>query len=487
MKHPNILLLWTDEQRHDTLPVAGTHHPDMPELARLSGHSCAFTRAYCTQPVCTPARGSVMTGLMPHRHGAITNNVALDPSVPCLPELLPERVYATGYIGKWHLGDECFAQHGFEEWVGVDDSYVRYYSPERDRNHRCEYHHWLVSRGYRPDHNGIFGRHFAANLPESESKPAFQADQAIDFIDRHRGEPWCLSVNMLEPHMPFTGPRDGDYDPQAIPLPDNHLADPDDSCFLRHRLLNRRFRSQSFSCFDFSDEAGWRRLRANYYGLCSQIDHHFGRILRALEASGQYDDTLVIFTSDHGDMMGSHRMVAKTTMYEEATRIPLLVKLPGQRSHRRCEHPVSQIDLVPTALEACGVAIPDDIQGQSLVATAAGAAHEHRDVLVQWTFNKDQDFTFLDGEGAALPWAAGLGDGPSLTAAWEAPMRTLITDDGWRYSANDLGEQECFHLASDPGETRNLAGSDEAPLDELHSRLLARMDDLGDELSLPWL
>ena len=131
----NVLILWTDQQRYDTLRCNGSTVDLMPNLDALSKHCTVFERPYCTSPVCTPSRGSVMTGLMPHRHGAMFNNQLLFEETRCLPEILADHDdFATGYIGKWHLGDELYAQHGFQEWVGSEDGYQAYFSEARDRN-----------------------------------------------------------------------------------------------------------------------------------------------------------------------------------------------------------------------------------------------------------------------------------------------------------------------------------------------------------------
>ena len=159
---PNLLFIWTDEQRADTMAAYGNTKIHAPNLDKLASESIVFRKAYVTQPVCTPSRSSVMTGLWPHTNGCTTNNVPLAKEVHCLPELITDRQYRTAYMGKWHLGDEIFTQHGFEEMVSIEDGYARYYGPGRDRTQRSDYHHFLIANGYKPDQNdGTFGREFA--------------------------------------------------------------------------------------------------------------------------------------------------------------------------------------------------------------------------------------------------------------------------------------------------------------------------------------
>jgi arylsulfatase A-like enzyme len=156
MTKPNLLFIFTDEQRADTMAAYGNRHIETPHLNRLALESAVFDQAYVTQPVCTPSRSSIMTGLYPHTNGCIENNHALPPDVPCLPEMLADGDYVTGYHGKWHLGDEIFSQHGFDEWISIDDGYRKYYSPGRDREARSSYHHFLVEQGFRPANGTAF-------------------------------------------------------------------------------------------------------------------------------------------------------------------------------------------------------------------------------------------------------------------------------------------------------------------------------------------
>src|SRR5215467_1408830 len=148
---PNLLFLWTDEQRADTLQVNGNYRFHMPVLNRLASESIVFGNTYVTQPVCTPSRGAILSGLYPHQHKCVHNNLRLDRSIPLQPELLNDSAYHTGYIGKFHLGDEAFPQHGFNEWFGTEDVYSDYYYPDRDPDVRSAYHHYLLNQGYKPD------------------------------------------------------------------------------------------------------------------------------------------------------------------------------------------------------------------------------------------------------------------------------------------------------------------------------------------------
>lgn len=229
-ERPNLFFIFTDQQRLDTLACYGNHKIHMPNLNRLAEQSVVFEEPHCTQPVCTPSRGSLMTGLWPHAHGATNNNIPLRSDVPCLTEQFSDEAraaYYTAYMGKRHLDDEIFAQHGYSQWVAIEDSYIKHYNPERDRNERSQYHHFLTDTGFRPDPNTqVFDRGYACLLSERYSKPQFLGNEASRFIRDHQHRLWILTVNFLEPHGPFFSARDDQYDPAEVDLPDNFDAVP---------------------------------------------------------------------------------------------------------------------------------------------------------------------------------------------------------------------------------------------------------------------
>ena len=228
---PNLLFIFTDEQRYDTLAAYGNAHLAMPNLNRLAAESIVFERTYVTQPVCTPSRASLLTGLYPHSHGLTENNLRLADSIPCLPEMMEPSGYAVSYHGKWHLGDEIFAQHGFEEFISVEDEYARYYSPGRDPDTRSNYHHFLLENGFHPANGRIFGREEAAHLPEEFGKPAFLAQQHPNLSAPTKNSRVILYVNFLEPAHAVHQPARQPVRPQAgqapgafelLPAPETH-------------------------------------------------------------------------------------------------------------------------------------------------------------------------------------------------------------------------------------------------------------------------
>ncbi len=460
MNRPNLLFIFTDEQRADTLAAYGNHKIDMPNLNRLAESSVVFDQAYCTQPVCTPARSSLLSGLYPHTTGCKGNNIPLASDTRTLPELVSQGNYVTGYHGKWHLGDEIFAQHGFDEWVSIEDNYSDYYSPGRDRSARSSYHHFLLEHDYQPDDNDHFSRGFAAKLPEAVGKPAFLAETAARFIRQYQQQPFILFVNFLEPHMPFFGPRDHQYDPAAVDLPPNFADVPTNDQHLKARLCHAAYFEHGHSGLPLKNEADWRRMIANYWGLNSLVDTHTGTILSTLEDCGLMEDTIIVFTSDHGDMMGSHQLLAKTLMFQEAVRVPLLIKLPGQTEPRHVQQPISQIDLLPTLLDYMGQDIPEHLQGKSRRAEMEGEAHTHDDVFIEW--NSSETGILEHYHDRPLPvWLTRLADRTAFEQAIADPLRTVVTPDGWKFTYSFTGQHELYELTADPYETTNLAGKAE--------------------------
>jgi arylsulfatase A-like enzyme len=484
MPKPNLLFIFTDEQRADTMAAYGNNVIQTPNLNRLSESCHVFDRTYVTQPVCTPSRASIMTGRWPHTCGLVRNNISLPVDTPCLPEMLPSGDYATAYHGKWHLGDELFAQHGFDEWVSIEDGYTNNYSPGRDKSTRSDYDQWVQAQGVHPHPEKSIGRSEATRLPEQYGKPAFLAQESSRFIRENKDRPFCLYTNFLEPHMPFFGPRDDQHDHADITMPINFDNPPTDDQPLRARFNYLKHLEKGDSDRQLRTEADWRRQIANYWGLCSLVDTHVGTILQTLEECGLYDDTIIVYTSDHGDMMGSHRMLAKTVMFEEAVKVPLLVKLPGQDSCTHVARPVSQVDLVPTLLDLMGADVADHLDGTSLAPLMDGDTPEPEDVIIEWNGT--------DGLGAkaredAPEWQNELGTPEEVAAELSTQVRGILTPDGHKFNCRVNGDHELYDLNADPGETRNLA-SDASQTDRMRDmlgRIRRWQDDTGDEVELP--
>jgi arylsulfatase A-like enzyme len=462
---PNLLFLWTDQQRADTLAAYGNRTYRVPALNRLASESVVFDRSYVTQPVCTPSRSSVLTGLWPHTSGCVRNNIPLRADIRTWPELLGDSAYRTGYMGKWHLGDEIFAQRGFQEWAAIEDGIYRpFYSAGRDPNARSAYHHFLVKMGYQPGKDNLFGRQFATTLPVEHSKPSFLAIEASKFILKNRAEPWILYVNFLEPHTPFASALNDLHSAEEAPLPKNHPGipeGPEPAWYQRRRAS--LMRKGGFEGMDMSAPEQWQRVARNYAGLCALVDQAVARILWALEASGQAENTVLAFTSDHGEMLGSHSLLAKQVMYEEAVRVPFLLRVPfRQQKPQRVLQPVSHIDIVPTLVELLGKKDCCQLQGQSLVPVLGGRERQHGEVFIEWTADEKDS-----------------GAGPN--------GRTVISPDGWKLVLYDTDQCLLFNRSQDPLEMRNLYGQSQhaGVVARLHSRITEWQRKTGDKFESP--
>jgi arylsulfatase A-like enzyme len=458
---PNLLFLWTDQQRANTLAVYGNRGYHVPVMNELASRSIVLGRCYDSQPICTPARSTVMTGSYPHQNGCVNNGIPLRRETKAVPELLNDSAYRTGYMGKWHLGDEGSAQHGFQEWVSM----------ERKGGIRTSYHDFLAQLGYKPDSETDFSREFAARLPFDHGKPAFLAGRASEFIMKNRREPWMLYVNFLEPHPPYFGPlRDLHSDTEA-PLPPNYGpgVEREPVTYQRKREAPRHLTDEELGLDVSPSEANskegrrdaFRVLNRYYAGNCSNVDHALGRILWALEASGQADNTIIAFTTDHGEMGGAHSLAQKSVMYEEAIHVPMLLRVPWRQSRQIVvPQPVGHIDLVPTILELMqGKPAPESLPGESWLGLLAGKARREDHVFIEWKTDKDV----------------------------RSDARTAISPDGWKLVLYEKDNCMLFNRNRDPLEMSNLYYRSEhrATVRKLRNRIQKWQEQQRDTMPLP--
>ena len=445
---PNLLFLWADQQRPDTMRVYGNDKIHAPNFNRLTDQSLVFQNAYVSQPVCTPSRSTVMTGLWPHTTGCTTNNIALPEKIPCLPEILADSGYRTGYFGKWHLGDELFAQHGFEEWESIEDIYNEYFRAGKDRNRRSTYDRFLREHGYKPDSpDGTFSRLFEAHMPIEHCKPKFLELKATDFLRRHRNEPFMLYLNFLEPHPPYYGPLNDEHRVADIQLPPNYATSVGEDEPLAYHLKRMRDSQKRDEGMDLTTDAGWLRLIANYWGNVTLIDRSIGAILDTLQELGLAENTIVVHTSDHGEMLGSHRMVQKGVMYEQAVRVPWIMRVPRLGLRQRIVRGrFSQIDLLPTLLDLLGKAMPGRFPGRSLMPVVERGNPPKEPVIIEWNPDRPGANEYRDAQHSA----------EEVRRAYSAHTRTAISVDGWKLCLSDADKNQLFDLEQDPWESKNL-------------------------------
>lgn len=498
-KPRNILILLSDQQRPDTIGAYwdGREHqrrhaasadgaatkpgarPQTPHLDRLAATGTVFERAYCAQPVCAPSRASILTGRYPHGHG-LQDGQVLSPEVPTLAEMLRPAGYTCGYIGQWHLGHENRPQRGFEDfWIATEDGYIRNHANEG----YTAYREFLVAEGLTPPdvhRDGmVFGRLTAARLPEEHGKPAFEAQQAINFLEQNRERPFFLLVTFIEPHPPMTGPLDDLFNPEEMTLPATWDQEPEPAMPLRYRLRRREV-EETRRYLEADDERTWRAYKARYWGQCTLVDRYAGRILQRLDELGLAENTVVAYSTDHGDMMGEHRMLNKGVAYEGAVRVPLLIRAPGLES-RRVITPVSLVQLAPTLIDLAGQPVPASPQGASMASLVSDGdrAPDEAEVVVEWIGKS--------GYPDSLFQAAGLNGSDERSRRQMATEARTLRRGRWKLTAHLSGEHQLFDLEVDPGETRNLYGMQdhEGTRRSMLDRLQAWQRRTGDTMALP--
>ncbi len=480
-RRPNLLFMFTDQQRSDTLGCYGNRVIQTPNLDALAEQSFVFENAYVSQPVCTPSRATIMTGLYPHTHGAVENNVPLDSNVKTIAEMVSSR-YVRAYHGKWHLGDEIVPRHGFTQRVSMEDTYRPHYRNRDYLAHFSDYHHYLVEQGYEPEHESegarVFGRATTTGLPEEHTKASFLGREAARFIRNSSGQPFMLYVNFLEPHNPYDGPLNDMYDRGDLETGPAFVQKPPANASVLHRATADYYSRTVKEGHDLSDEASWREIKARYWGNVTLVDRAVGTILEALDSGRQADNTIVVFTSEHGDMMGDHAILEKTVMYEEAMKVPLLVRVPWLAGGRRIPGRVGLVDLVPTLLELMGEPVPEVVQGESRVDVLQGEASlGDNDVFVEWNGN---DHIAQPPFETDIPTE-------EVERAIGAPRRTVISGEGWKLNLSPQDRSELYDLTSDPFEQVNLYddSGQRSRVRDLAGRIAEWQRRTGDDLVLP--
>lgn len=390
---PNILWICTDQQRFDTIAALGNQHVSTPTIDRLVAEGVAFTHAYCQSPICTPSRASFLTG---HYASAVhvngNGNATFPQDPPLVTRLLADAGYDCGLIGKLHLTS---ASGRIEERVDDGYRYWQYsHAPRDDWPVGHDYADWVRSKGE------VLGdlRASADGVPAELHQTTWCAEKTIEFMTQQRpaDTPWLASVNIYDPHPPFNPPTTyrQQFDPAQMPgawFRDTDLQQ-------QQRLAGIDFQSEGRHPSDLDirnplggggdpDNAGRddRTLQAAYYAMIKLIDDQLARVLTVLEESGQRDNTVIVFMSDHGETLGDHGLIQKgCRFYEGLVRVPLIVSWPGRvQAGVRSDGLVELLDVMPTLMELAGQPIPKRVQGRSLLPILTGEADpaRHRDFV----------------------------------------------------------------------------------------------------------
>lgn len=431
---PNILWVCTDQQRFDTIQGLSNSLIKTPNLQKFMGEAVTFTNAFCQTPICSPSRGSFLSGRYPHVTGLRANGQRIRPTERLVTRILADNEYTCGLAGKLHLSP---CQGGRLE-NRIDDGY-EVFSWSHDTSDSWPLHNewinWLDRQGVKLP-KAPRGEVWGMPIDPKYTQTAWCSQMAMQFMRQQREfNPWLFSVNIFQPHHPFhpTAEYLSHYDPAKMPSPaykDGELANK--PVFQKVDNIGG-YGGVGVSFSKTSDETH-RQITAAYYAMIEQVDTELGRMLEVLEETGQADNTIVIFMSDHGEMLGDHGIYLKGPyFYDCLTRVPLMIRWPGKfKGGTKVESMVELVDLAPTLLEAAGIEVPSAMQGRSLMPLLTGQTKEHRDSVYM---------EYLDAN-----------------ATFEIPpMMTGVRTEKYKLSFYDKPRTgELYDLTKDPGEVNNL-------------------------------
>ena len=476
MTHPNIILFCTDQQRSDSLGCSGNDFAATPNIDRIAAAGTRLVNHRTPNPICSPSRASMFTGLYPRTHGLCCNGIALDPTLPTLPAILASSGYRTHGVGKFHLQPmrapaelelpDSFAywsRPGAESWDGPFYGFEQIQSVighGQDVVKGGHYARWLAE--HHPDAVRLHAPQHALDPAPDDLDECWKsavppelhcnrwiARRAAAYIDT-ADEPFFLFVSFPDPHHPFAPPRPycDSFDPADVPMPravegeldrmPPYILQPAHSDEQGKLLLTK----------DLS-ESTLRRTIAHTYGMVQMIDDCVGTVLEALERRGEMQQTLIAFTSDHGELLGDHGLLRKgPPPYRQLLEVPMILKGPGIPAGRNIDALTSHIDLAPTLLDFAGIdRVPPGLEGVTLRPLLTGGVEAVRDAQYSEYHPR---------------------------AAADLYNQTIRTDQ-WRLTLYPLHEDwgELFDMEVDPYEHENRF--DDPSLSDVVKRLTERM------------
>lgn len=436
----------SDQHKRDCLAAAGDPVAHTPNLDAFARSSVRFTNAYCTNPVCTPSRASILTGLYTHNHGAWNNTVPWPIGHKTIAHYFDQAGYVTGLIGKMHFVDA--QTHGFDYHLDFNDWYqflgpkTKLYADELGRANsgsglpqiddlwRDFGDPWKGDRDL-DDRQGAVAVGGVSKIPEEDHFESFVARESVRFLRKYgkQQQPFLLVCSFLKPHDPFMpATRFANlFRPEDMKLPDTwgkvDLA----------KVPSEVRKSIEYNgpTPELRNPVQARKRIAYYYGNLAQMDDCAGTVLNALRELGLEDDTIVVYTSDHGEMLGEHGLWQKFQFYESSCGIPLMIRAPGFSTAGRCNMPLSQVGLLPTIAEMASVPVSSSIDGRSFAGQVRNPA-VMRDEVVFAEYN------------LRTPAA-----------------KYMIRSDDYKYTFWTHDMPELYNLRSDPKEMNNLALSPE--------------------------
>jgi arylsulfatase A-like enzyme len=461
MKRPNILILYTDQQRWDSLGVNGNADCLTPNLDRLAGEGVNFDHCFVQNPVCMPSRLSFLTGQYPSTLGVTHMGVPVPEDTITLPRLLRNYGYHSANIGKLHFlphanrdHREIHPDYGFDHLEISDEPgpYEDAYRAWVRRTDPDQMDHlslglppatkvWQETMGiddgvnHPSEHDTL--EPYAFKGRDDCTHTAFVADRTIAYLENRKDnpEPFLCIAGMYSPHAPWVAPqRYFDlYDREKLTLPE---FPPD---------MDAQRGPGHF------DDDQLRAARHGYYAMCSEVDHHVGRMLDALDACGLAEDTIVVFTSDHGEWLGEHlRWYKGYPAHDPVSRVPLIVRMPGSEQGRTVSSIVESVDVLPTLMDAAAIPVASHMQGRSLQG------------LLQGDDSPVRDSALLEETGVKV-------------------LRT----EHFRYIAHDDGREYLYDLRSALGDYGNVAAEADYAGELARHRHLLLQRLIGQEQALP--
>ena len=460
-KKKNILFLLTDQQRYDTLSCNGSTQCKTPYIDEVAKEGINFSHAYTPIALCSPSRGSIFTGLFPHNHGQLTNvgdnfNGVFDKNIldkKSWTQVLSDNDYLTGYVGKWHLpreGENKF--WGLANW----HLYRSYYDELKNMGieHFYDYHgSHLMDSEWGVSNPPAYGK---SGLDYNQMQETWSTDKTISLIEQYKDaeNPFMIMTSFKGPHWDYMVPEPYDtmYDPISIEKWGNF----DDPFVNKPEIQQKEILRWNAGHLTWKD---WQKMIAAYWGYCTYIDSEIGRIIKYLKKMNLYDDTVIIFSTDHGDMIGSHRIFNKGfQMYEETHRIPLIVRDPDSSTPGKVINSfVSHVDLFDTICDYANISNDTKTDGFSLTGLNNNQNSNARDSI------------FSEFHGYE----------PCLTSI------RMVRTKQWKYVYNPFSVDELYDMESDPYEIHNLAPriGHKAVLKRMKERMIEWMratnDDLG--------
>ena len=471
-RKPNILWICTDQQRYDTLGCTGNPFVHTPNIDALASQGVLFRRSYTVSPVCAPSRACFLSGRYPRTCGVRQNGQDIPESEYLIPRIFADNGYVCGLSGKLHIS-ACHPTVTPDMERRIDDGYSFFswsHHPARAGKGnwpKNEYTNHLTSIGveYKTKPHPEC-RYVDEGMPSEYSQSAWCFNEAIRFIDsQDENQPWFFSLNCYDPHHPFDPPKEylDRYIPilDKIPLPDYVEGE------LEHKSVFQRYdhegayNMKGHYTYDEMTDKDRRYIAAAYWAMIDQIDVQVGRIVSHLKSIGQYENTVIIFTSDHGESLGDHGIYLKGPYcYESAVHVPLVIHYAGHTvgAHER-EAMIELIDLAPTLCDLAGIEKPKSFQGRSF-------AHLITDSLAKDTHRQSVYAEFYNS---------------NINHRNPKAYVTMAFDGRWKLvkAHSPEGEpdygSELYDLQNDPGEHNNLYGDPEY-VQEL-SRMLALLTD----------